>query len=138
MITSNHEVILGDQPRKVEFDGDGNLVSTFEKEFKIEGKDSGMSAMVFLTVKGLVGDAEPIDVEINGNSIGKLMPNANAHPDSWFTQMLHFSAAEGSLYPSKSKDIETNTIKIPGSDNKGKAGKFYVQNIFVLYKAIFE
>ena len=62
MITSNHDVILGDQPRKVEINADGNVTSRFEKTFEIEGKDSGASAMVWVCVKGLVGDADPIDV----------------------------------------------------------------------------
>ena len=138
MITSNHDVILGDQPRKIEIDESGNVVSSFAKEFKIEGKDSGASAMVFVSVKGLVGDAVPVDVDINGRSIGRLEPHAEASPESWFTQTLHFSTSEGSLRPNDRTDDDVNTIQIPGKGCAAKPGKFYVQNIVVLYKAIYD
>ncbi len=138
MITSNHEVILGDQPRKIEA-ADGKVESKFELEFEVGAKDSGASAIVFLAVRGLVGaDAEPVDVDINGTCIGKLQPNANADENSWFTQMLHYSASEGSLKPNAKDDSRTNTIQIPGKDSKLHFDKFYVQNITVLYKAEIE
>lgn len=138
MITSNHDVILGDQPRKIEIDENGTVVSGFEKEFKIEGRDSGASSMIFITVRGLVGDADPIDVDINGRSVGRLMPNPEASPESWFTQMLHFSTSEGSLNPNDRTEETINTIQIPGKKSLLKPSKFYVQNIVVLYKAIFD
>ncbi len=136
MLTSNHEVVLGDQARKIEVDADGNITNKFEKEFTIGGRDSGESAMIFVCVKGLVGDAVPVTMDINGKSVGQLMPNANASPDSWFTQMLHFSASEGSLNPNTKSNETTNTISIPGKDSKPTAGRFYVQNIVILYKAV--
>ena len=138
MITSNHDVILGDSPRNIVIDADGNVTKKFEKKFKIDGKDSGASAMLWVCVKGLVGDAEPLDVDINGSCIGRLMPNTEASPNSWFTQMLHFSASEGSLNPNAKSDETANTIQIPGAESKGKEGKVQVQNIVILYKAIID
>jgi len=137
MITSNHEVILGDQPRKIEM-ADGKLTASFQKEFTIDGKDSGASAMVFLAMKGLIGDAQPVDVDLNGVCIGKITPVANADANSWFTQMLHFSASEGSLNPNDRSSSEINTLQIPGRASALKFDRFYVQNIMVLYKAQLE
>ncbi|TWU59385.1 hypothetical protein Poly51_21730 [Rubripirellula tenax] len=139
MITSNHAVILGDQPRKIEFGADGKEIAAYEQEFTIDGKDSGASAMFFVCVRGLVGkDAKPVEVAINGKSIGRLMTNQNADADSWFTQTLHFSASEGSMNPNAKEASEKNTIRIPAEGTVGGPGKIYVQNIFVLYKAVFD
>ncbi|MEL6895341.1 MAG: hypothetical protein AAFP90_04490 [Planctomycetota bacterium] len=139
MITSNHAVILGDQPRKVEFGADGKEVSAFTQTFEIDGKDSGQSAMFFLCVKGLVGEsAQPVEVAVNGQPIGKLMPNSNAAGESWFTQTLHFSKSEGSLNPNEKEASTENVIRIPAEGTGGGEGKFYVQNVFVLYKAEFD
>ncbi|MGB7328522.1 MAG: hypothetical protein WBD31_26835 [Rubripirellula sp.] len=139
MITSNHAVILGDQPRKVEIGADGSTVSATEVEFAIDGTDSGASAMFFVSVKGLVGEkAEPVEVAVNGKAIGKLIPNKNADCDSWFTQTLHFSASEGSLNPNAKVESTKNVLRIPAEGTKAGEGKFYVQNIFVLYKAKFD
>ena len=106
METSNHEVILGDQPRKIVVGADGKIESEFKKEFEIAGKDSGASAVIWICVKGLVGDAEPVNVSINGKGVGRLMPNKNADADTWTTQMLNFSASEGSLLPSMTKRLD--------------------------------
>ena len=139
MITSNHAVILGDQPRKVEIAADGSEASATEIEFVIDGNDSGASAMFFVSVKGLVGEkAEPVEVSVNGKSIGKLIPNKNADCESWFTQTLHFSASEGSLNPNCKQESTKNVLRIPAEGTKSGEGKFYVQNIFVMYKAIFD
>jgi len=132
-------VILGDQPRKVEIGADGKEASATEIEFKIDGKDSGASAMFFFSVKGLVGeDAQPVEVSVNGNAMGKLMPNQNADGDSWFTQTLHFSASEGTMNPNKKEVSRKNVLRIPSEGTTAGPGKFYVQNIFVLYKAVYE
>ncbi len=134
MTQSNFVVIQGDQPRKVEANDQGEVTSRFVKEFQIDGVDSGGSAVVLLMIKGLTGDSEPVDVHINGVSIGRLHPNTNAHPESWFTHMLHFSASEGSLNPNPKNQSEANTIEIPGSGSNPKFGKFYLQNIVCFYK----
>lgn len=135
MQNSNYVVIQGDQVRKIEMSGE-KLSSSYKKEFKIEGKDSGGSAIVFVMLKGLVGDAEPVEVHMNGTSIGRLFPNADASPESWHTQILHFSAREGALNPNAKESSEVNTIEIPGPGSPTKFGKFYVQNIVCYYKPL--
>ncbi|MGB0387123.1 MAG: hypothetical protein ACPGWR_20085 [Ardenticatenaceae bacterium] len=141
MLSGNYVVIQGDSRRKIEMGKDGSVSSAFRKEFKLDGPDSGASGLVMLMIKGLVGDASPVNVELNGNYIGKIHPNPNASPDSWFTQILHFSASEGKLRPNKKDDGVTNVIQIPGesrkhekAENVNQFQKFYVQNVICFYK----
>lgn len=133
MANSGYVVIQGDQARKLEMDGD-KLVAGFTKEFQIDGKDSGQSAILILMVKGLVGDAEPIDVAINGASIGKIYPDKNGDVETWRTQILHFSASEGSLKPNAKSEETTNTIAIPADGSKPSFAKVYIQNLVCFYK----
>jgi hypothetical protein len=131
---SHYVVIQGDQARKIERSDSGELTASFSKEFEIEGKDSGASAIVMLMIRGLTGDADPIAVHLNGKPIGRLYPNPSASPDSWFTQILHFSASEGSLFPNAKSNETKNLIQIPGDGDSAKFDKFYVQNIVCFYK----
>jgi len=130
MLTSNYCVIHGDQLRKVE------MTAPFTKEFEIEGTDSGASAVILLMLKGLTGDADPVEVSINGQITGKLYPNKNSDPESWFTQILHFSASEGSLNPNAKNSSTKNVIQIPAAGSTAKFDKFHVQNVVCFYKSV--
>ena len=140
-MASNYTVILGDIIRKVEMGKDGQVSTSFRKEFEIEGVDSGNSSLVTLMVKGLTGDASPVNVELNGKYIGKIEPHPNASPESWFMQTLHFSPSEGNLNPNSKNNSTTNVLEIPGKLRKNdkpektnKFQKFYLQNIVCFYK----
>ena len=137
----NYVVIQGDSRRKVEMGEDGVVASSFRKEFKLDGPDSGGSTIVILMIQGLTGAASAVNVDLNGKHIGKIHPNPNADPNSWFTQILHFSASEGNLRPNAKDDGTVNVIEIPGklrknenAENTNNFGKMYVQNVVCFYK----
>jgi hypothetical protein len=126
-MASEFVVIQGDQQRKVEPN------EPYRKEFKIEGMDSGASAIVYLMIKGFT-EGDPVEVAINGSSIGQIFPQGNVNPEAWFTQMLHFSASEGALNPNPKNSSEVNTIEIPGPGGSKNFPKFYIMNIVCFYK----
>jgi hypothetical protein len=141
MAGSNYTVILGDVIRKVEMGKDGQVSNSFRREFEIEGVDSGASSIVTLMVKGLTGESSPVNVELNGQYIGKILPYPNASAESWFMQTLHFSPSEGSLNPNQKNDSTTNVLEIPSKLRKNdkpektnQFDKFYLQNIVCFYK----
>lgn len=131
---SNFVVIQGDQTRKVEKGQDGQL-HTFTKEFTIDDVDSGKAAVVLVMVKGLTqADDKPVAVAINGKSIGHLYPNPGSDSEAWFTQVLNFSASEGSLLPNPKNAESKNTLEIPAPGSEAQFSRFYVQNIVCFYK----
>ncbi len=131
---SNFVVIQGDQTRKVEKSQDGEL-HAFTKEFMIEDIDSGKAAVVLVMVKGLnQADDKPVAVAINGKTIGYLYPNHGADSEAWFTQVVNFSASEGSLLPNPKNAESKNILEIPAPGSEAHFGRFYVQNIVCFYK----
>lgn len=133
---SNFVVIQGDQTRKVEKSQDGQL-HAFTKEFSIDDVDSGQAAVVLVMVKGLnQADDKPVAVAINGKTIGYLYPNSGADSEAWFTQVINFSASEGSLLPNAKNTESKNTLEIPASGSESRFSRFYVQNIVCFYKPL--
>lgn len=137
----NYVVIQGDSRRKIEMGKNGEVSSAFRKEFKLDGPDSGGSTVFIIMVQGLTGDASAVNVDINGKHVGKLHPNPNGSPDSWFTQILHFSASEGNLNPNAKSDDTVNVLEIPGklrknetSENTNNFNRMYIQNLVCFYK----
>jgi hypothetical protein len=131
---SNFVVIQGDQTRKVEKSQNGQI-HAFVKDFTIEDTDSGKAAVVLVMVKGLTqADDKPVAVAINGKTIGYLYPNHGADSEAWFTQIINFSASEGSLLPNAKNPESKNTLEIPAPDSEMHFKRFYVQNIVCFYK----
>ena len=137
----NYVVIQGDSRRKIEMGANGEATSVFRKEFELDGPDSGGSTIFMVMVQGLTGDATAVNVDINGKHVGKIHPNPNGGANSWFTQILHFSASEGNLRPNAKDDGTVNVLEIPGqlrknetAENTNNFGRMYIQNLVCFYK----